>query len=90
MTDVQFWSEDNRFGLKIEVESVGEILRYCQGSSPKETGGILLGRYSAAHDCALVDKVTGAPVDSQMERTWVVRGVRGLQAKLDLLWRRNG
>ena len=89
MTDVQFWSEDNRFGTKIGVQHVGEILRYCQESSPQETGGILLGRYSAAHDCALIEKVTGAPVDSQMGRTWFVRGVRGLQAKLDLLWRRH-
>jgi integrative and conjugative element protein (TIGR02256 family) len=89
MTDVQFWSADNRFGTKIGVENVGEILRYCQESSPQETGGILLGRYSAAHDCALIEKVTGAPVDSQMGRTWFVRGVRGLQAKLDLLWHRN-
>lgn len=89
MTDVQFWSDDNRFGVKIEEASIGEILRYCQESGPRETGGILLGRYSASHDCALVDKVTGAPDDSQMGRTWFVRGVRGLQAKLDLLWRRN-
>jgi integrative and conjugative element protein (TIGR02256 family) len=70
-------------------KSVGEILRHCQESSPRETGGILVGRYSAAQDCALVDNVTGAPEDSQRGRTWFVRGVRGLQTKLDLLWRRN-
>ena len=65
MTDVQFWSEDNRFGTKLRVENVGEILRYCQESSPQETGGILLGRYSAAHDCALIEKATGAGVPSR-------------------------
>jgi len=44
---------------------------------------------SAAHDCAMVQSVTGAPVDSKTGRTWFERGIRGLQAKLDLLWRRN-
>ena len=89
MTDIQFWSEDNRFGVRIESKSISKILGYCQESTPTETGGILLGRYSGAHDCAWIQKVTGAPDDSKMGRTWFVRGLRGLQAKLNQLWDRN-
>ncbi len=88
--EVQFWSPDNRFGVKIGSESVRRILHYCNQSTPNETGGILLGRYSPAHDCALVQRVTGPPADSQMGKSWFVRGVRGLQAKLDALWHRRG
>lgn len=90
MTEVQFWSEDSRFGVRLNGTIVPDILRQCEESAPQETGGILLGRYSAAHDCALVQIVTGAPADSKTGRTWFERGIRGLQAKLDLLWRRNG
>jgi hypothetical protein len=89
MTEVQFWSEDSRFGVRLNGKIVPDLLRYCEVSAPQETGGILLGRYSAAHDCALVQIVTGAPADSKTGRTWFERGIRGLQAKLDLLWRRN-
>jgi integrative and conjugative element protein (TIGR02256 family) len=51
-----------------------------------ETGGILIGRYTAAHDCALVTGVLGPPPDSRGGRTWFDRGVGGLQALLDRVW----
>lgn len=29
MTDIQFWSEDNHFGVRIESESISKKLGYC-------------------------------------------------------------
>lgn len=89
MAHLEFWSSDNRFGLRVSGPSSKKLLRLCRNSSPDETGGLLLGHYSGAHDCALVTSVTEAPPDSQSGRTWFVRGVRGLQSKIDLLWRRR-
>jgi len=89
MTELEFWSTDKRFGLKVPRMEVKEALRLCERSVPNETGGILLGRYSAAHDCAVVMAVTGAPADSHSGRTWFIRGVRGLQRTVDHLWGRQ-
>lgn len=85
----EFWSEGDRFGLKMRDELLHELLRLCERASPRETGGILLGSYSGSLDCALVTSVTKAPADSRSGRTWFVRGVRGLQSKINQMWRRK-
>jgi len=89
MTLLEFWSRDSRFGLRIEEKQVSEILRLCRMSGRDETGGILLGYYSKALDCAVVTHVTEAPSDSKSGRTWFVRGVQGLQRLVDRLWQRD-
>jgi len=89
MTYLEFWSKDDLFGLKLPEVRIKELLRLCGRSSPHETGGILLGRYSNALDSALVMSITKAPADSQSGRTWFVRGVRGLQSKINTMWRRK-
>ena len=89
MNEMEFWSTDDRFGLRIEAVEVKKLLKLCERSIPNETGGILLGRYSTSLDCAVVTTVTGAPADSQFGKTWFVRGVKGLQRRADSLWRRN-
>jgi integrative and conjugative element protein (TIGR02256 family) len=89
MPYLEFWSDDNIFGLKIPDRRIKQLLRLCGRSSPCETGGILLGRYSNALDYALVTSITNAPADSRSGRTWFVRGVRGLQSKIDNMWRRK-
>src|ERR1051325_3106003 len=89
MSELEFWSEDGRFGLKVMPAEVKKILQLCKRSHPHETGGILLGRYSDDHNCALVTAATSAPADSRSGRTWFVRGVRGLQRTIDRLWTRQ-
>lgn len=89
MPDVEFWSTGRRFGLRLKNEQVVQMLRLCERSFPHETGGILLGRYTVKHDCAVVTSITKAPTDSQSGRTWFVRGIKGLQHKVDRMWNRN-
>ncbi len=54
-----------------------------------ETGGILVGYYTDKHDWAIVTDVSGPPADSRRGRVFFNRGVRGLQAFLNRLWRRK-
>lgn len=89
MNSLEFWSVDRQFGLRIAQKQINEMLRLCQRACPLETGGILLGHYSDLNECAVVTEITQAPVDSRSGLNWFIRGVRGLQNKLDHLWRRN-
>lgn len=61
----------------------------CRRSAPEETGGILVGFYTGALDCAVVTGASERPPDSESGRTWFVRGTVGLQRWLDRLWRRS-
>lgn len=89
MTELEFRSTDKRFGFKVHGMVLREVLRLCERSAPNETGGILLGHYSTAHDFAVVTAITAAPTDSRSGRTWFIRGVRGLQRTVDRLWSRQ-
>jgi integrative and conjugative element protein (TIGR02256 family) len=83
---VEFWSKDNRFGLRIFASEMNLLLDFCEKSGLVETGGILIGKYTSAHDCAVVSEVTPPPLDSKRGRFWFKRGVRGLRNKLKTLW----
>lgn len=86
---LEFWSKDNSFGLRMSRTNLEEILKYCEKSSLDETGGILIGSYTKALDCAVIETVTGPPSDSKYGRTWFRRGVRGLRKLLEKYWKRN-
>lgn len=88
--EVEYWSEDRQFGLIVTENHLKEIQRLCQRACPHETGGILIGSYTDASDCAVVTEISSAPSDSRSGKHWFLRGIRGLQARLDRLWRRNG
>jgi len=89
VVDMEFRSEDSCYGLQIAGDHIRSLLRLCRRTSPFETGGILLGHYSVSHDRAIVTDIAKAPPDSRSGRDWFIRGVRGLQRKIDRLWRRN-
>lgn len=83
--DFTFRTPDRRFGLALSKERLSEILAFCRSAGERETGGLLIGRYSDLRDRAIVSQVTGPARDSTSGRTWFHRGVAGLQ---DLLFRR--
>ena len=89
MPDLEFKSQDNRFGLHLSEEQVEQILTHCRATSPRETGGILVGFYDSDLRIAEVIQATGAPPDSQHGRTWFVRGVRGLQSLINRIWKQK-
>ena len=61
----------------------------CRKSYPNETGGIVVGFYNRSLDCATVTDVFFETLDSKKGRTWFIRGVYGLQEKLNKLWLRQ-
>lgn len=87
--EIEFWSDDHRFGLQFSLAQLDIALKYCQKAIPNETGGILVGYYSTSLDCAIITCFSGPPPDSSQGRTWFKRGVAGLQLWLDGLWEKR-
>jgi integrative and conjugative element protein (TIGR02256 family) len=79
-------SMDGRFGLDLHQPVLDDVLRQCERSYPMETGGILIGHYSADLTLAQVTDVVPAPGDSTSKRFSFERGIRGLQSVLQRLW----
>jgi integrative and conjugative element protein (TIGR02256 family) len=81
-----FRSADGRFGLAVPALQVRVLLRLARKAHHVETGGILVGSYSATLDCAHVTGVSAAPKDSKASGWSFERGVRGLERWLIKLW----
>lgn len=86
MGEMTFRSADMRFGLHLPSNVVRDLLDQCRHAGMMETGGILVGKYSPDHDCAVVSAISTAPSDSRRGRNWFERGVSGLQLWLNRLW----
>lgn len=82
----QFKSDDQAFGVQIPARAMSHLLRVCRSEAPHETGGILVGTYSAALDCAIIDEVCFSPPDSQVGRYTFFRGIQGLRVRLAAAW----
>lgn len=89
MAEHAYWSEDRRYGVRIAGELIAKMVRLCAQAAGDETGGILVGHYTVALNCAVIRAVSRAPSDSARGRTWFDRGVRGLQRWIDRLWARE-
>lgn len=90
MSELLYVNEEASFGVIIKEEMISAIYKMCKNSYPKETGGILIGKYSSDLKRALVTIVTGAPTDSKSGETWFHRGINGLQQILDEVWEKQG
>ena len=88
MTDV-FVAEDQSLAVVVTQAILESLARHCSNAGKNETGGILIGHYTALRDQAVITRVTGAPPDSKAGPTWFVRGIAGLQQLIDAAWRRR-
>ncbi|RKH24590.1 hypothetical protein D7V77_20315 [Corallococcus sp. CA041A] len=86
MPDLEFHSEDACFQVHLPQPLLRKLLKLCRASEQHETGGILVGHYSEALDCARVRRVSSPPPDSKRGLAWFERGTKGLQALLDRSW----
>lgn len=75
------------YDLLIRGDALALIEAECIRAGPMETGGILVGHYSAACDVAFVLEATKAPKDSTGGRDWFQRGSKGLGTLLRRRWR---
>jgi integrative and conjugative element protein (TIGR02256 family) len=90
VADFVFWSDDQCFGLRLSSAHFEFMCQLCSASFPNETGGVLIGHYSTARDCACVSSIIPPPKDSVNTPTTFVRGTRGLKALLNKLYRSEG
>jgi integrative and conjugative element protein (TIGR02256 family) len=84
-----FVTADRHLGVILDDEVRSRLVEHCIKAGRKETGGILIGRYSDLHDQAIVTEVTGPPKDSIRRRFSFVRGLIGVQRRLDRAWRQR-
>ena len=89
MNSVKFWSSDRLFGLSMSNEQIETITTIAKNAGTYETGGILIGCYTDALDCALLTKIVGPAKDSSAGKYWFRRGVRGLQDLINRYWKNN-
>jgi integrative and conjugative element protein (TIGR02256 family) len=78
---------DGEYGLRLETPVLRDLDRMCGESGWTETGGVLIGRYSADRTLAIVGEATPPPADSRRGRSWFHRGVTGLRETLARRWR---
>ena len=84
-----FVTAERGLAVVLNDEVRARLIEHCIRAGQKETGGILIGRYSDLHDQAIVTDVTGPPKDSIRRRFSFVRGLVGVQRRLDRAWRQG-
>lgn len=85
--DRLFVAPDRCFAVALRGDALAAALECCTKAGRDETGGIILGRYSEAHDCAEIHELGPAPPGSTATRTSFYRGVGGLEELLRRRWR---
>lgn len=84
--DRRFAAFDQRFTVTLPGEALAAALDHCAKAGRDEIGGVILGRYSEAHDCAEIHELGPPPPGSKATRTTFYRGVGGLPELLRQRW----
>ncbi|RDY72585.1 hypothetical protein DXT76_01205 [Halobacillus trueperi] len=90
MNDILHFHSSNGYKLSISKSLYIKMQDTCKKANKKETGGILIGKYSSDLTTAIITQATGPPEDSKYGTTWFERGINGLQDKLDIAWAEEG
>lgn len=82
----RFTSKVASVEVHVTNEAIQTIEQQALASPGQETGGILIGRYEADGDVAVITAATTRPSDSGSGRAWFQRGIRGLKELLRARW----
>ena len=85
--DVTFSNAAAPYTVTLCSSSLQQIVAECINAGLNETGGILIGSYSADGSTAIVFEATARPADSLAGRTTFQRGTRGLRSLLQTRWK---
>lgn len=85
--ELRLHSADRRFGIYLPKHCLRIMLANAARDYPKETGGVLLGKYTPSFELAVVTEVSGPPDDSRKARSGFWRGILGLQTLISRLWK---
>ena len=78
---------DNQvYSLQILSQAFEAIEKACSLDNTKETGGILIGKYSNDFSTAIIHEATYPPDDSRKGDSWFARGIIGLKEVLLKYW----
>lgn len=75
-----------RYTVSLSEGTLEVMFKWCKEANGMETGGILLGFYSADLKRAEISRAIGPTSDSSSGQTWFVRGIKGLNRLLHKLW----
>ncbi len=88
MTKV-FVADDHSVAVSVLAKVQRTMIRHCRQARRRETGGILIGQYTGLGDRAIISEATGPPRDSIAGPTSFIRGIYGLQQRIDRAWRQQ-
>lgn len=86
----RFVATDASCSALLREEELQVALELCRKAGRQETGGVVIGRYTAALDCAVITELSAPPPDSKASPTRFDRGVQGLRDLLHVRWKREG
>ena len=75
------------YALHLAAEAWQQIDNECARSGDVETGGVLVGHYTADESTAIITEALEPPRDSVRGRNWFHRGVAGLRGVLAKRWK---
>lgn len=85
--DLLFINTETNLKINLPDDQINILHLFCDESNPYETGGILIGKYSDDSLTAHISEISNSPNDSVKKKTIFKRGVKGLQKRLDALWK---
>ncbi|WP_168389190.1 Mov34/MPN/PAD-1 family protein [Xylophilus sp. Leaf220] len=75
-----------RFQVHLSDQAVGSMVAVCAVARGRETGGILIGRFTEDGNAAFVLEASAKPPDSGAGWAWFKRGASGLRDMLVQRW----
>ena len=73
----------------MEEHHIESLVGFITTAGKKETGGIIIGRYSPCHQEAIITELTDKPKDSLSAFFSFLRGKSGLKQLLEKKWQTN-
>lgn len=86
MNVIRFKTNDNKFSVELSDEILNNVHQECIKAKNKETGGILIGKYSEDRNTAIINKITGPPKGSKHTKHIFVRPPVNLKKLLHDKW----
>lgn len=82
----------NELGISVILEEkvCQKIEDIVQKQKSVETGGIIIGYYTASLQKAIITELSDAPIDSKAGYNWFYRGIKGLKKLLADKWTKRG
>ena len=76
-----------RYAARLTEGAWRQMQRECAAAGAVETGGVLIGHYTADESTAIITEALPPPSDSTCGHTWFHRGIAGLCGLLAKRWK---